>query len=408
MQRLRRNRPVLDYAVGNGVSAVGTWMQRVAMGWLAWESTQSAAWVAAMSLGDLISGVLVAPWAGIATDGRNAYQLMRRVQLLCALQGVTVCILAATSRITIIGLLLLSVLLSIIEGLNQPSRMSVVSRLASRERLSQAVAANSMAFNLARSIGPALAAVAIIHVHVAVVFACDAASYLFFWHTLGRLRPLIDVPGESHTDLPRDALSGVRFVRATPSLTVMFLYVISLSVLARPFAELYPAFAGRMQNGGPGTLAALTASQGLGALVGACWMLRGTPTPHLFRVTFRMALGLCASVILFTSSRSIMVAVPALLIAGFCHVSCTIGSQSLVQLITAPAYRGRVLALYGAIFRAAPPLGAFIIGLLATRWSLALLVGLAAAISALPLIWLMSGPWKSIGPLSAQLDPVRN
>jgi predicted MFS family arabinose efflux permease len=149
-------------------------------------------------------------------------------------------------------------------------------------------------------------------------------------------------------------------------------------MLARPFAELFPAFAGAVFGGGPQTLSLLMSAQGVGALLGAAWVWRGGGRGTLPGLVQGFGLGLTVALLAFTATRNLYVALPAMVLAGLCHVVCNIAMQSLAQLQSAPAMRGRVLALYGLLFRTAPAVGAFLIAQ-ATRWiNLQWLVGAAA------------------------------
>ncbi len=104
------------------------------------------------------------------------------------------------------------------------------------------------------------------------------------------------------------------------------------------------------------------AAQGAGALFGAGWMLRKRATGALVRVTFAAALGIAISLIAFSATGTSGLALPLIALAGLFHVICNIGMQTMAQTMSEPAMRGRVLALYNLVFRAAPALGAFLIG----------------------------------------------
>lgn len=269
-----------------------------------------------------------------------------------------------------------------LQGFNQPARMLVTGALAPEGRVSQAIAANSIAANVARSIGPAVAGVVMIHSGVSDVFLINAVSFVAIMAVLLHVRPWIDRPGLAvrSTPLTGDILSGFFYIRHAPEIAMLFVLTLSFSLLARPFTELFPALAGGTFNGGPDTLALFMTAQGVGALVGAGWMLRSRGRDALVRITFAAAIGIAVSLIVFTFTRNAYIAFVLIAFAGLFHVVCNIGMQTMAQTMSAPEMRGRVLALYNLTFRAGPALGAFVIGLMAHYFDLQWLIGLAAFI----------------------------
>src|SRR5690606_31012707 len=113
-----------------------------------------------------------------------------------------------------------------------------------------------------------------------------------------------DRPGLSPRSAPilSDVVSGFAYIRTAPKISMLFLLAVGFAVLARPFIELFPAIAGEVLQGGPKTLSTLMSAQGVGALIGAVWMLRAKPTEHLVRITLGAALGLATTLILFSLS----------------------------------------------------------------------------------------------------------
>ncbi len=362
-------------------------MQKTGIGWLAWDLTHSAAWVGTIALADLVAALWVGPLAGAVTDRSNPFRL------LITTQGIALILAAGLWGTTAAGLIDIWVLLffaigeASIQGFNQPVRMTVTGQLAGPARLSQAIATNSIAVNLARAIGPAIAGWIMLKGSVEWVFAANALSFVAMLGAVMVVRRWIDadVPG-SKAALAGDITDGFRYIAQTPKIATLFSLVLSFSLLARPFSELLPAFAGQVFAGGPQTLSALMSAQGCGALFGAAWMLRRRPADVIVRTTLATSLGLTLSLLAFTATRRIELAVAAMILTGLCHVVSNIGMQSLAQLFSDPALRGRVLALYSLLFRSGPSLGAFAIGL-ASHWlGLQLLVGAAALLHGLVLL----------------------
>ncbi|NLF03144.1 MAG: MFS transporter [Anaerolineales bacterium] len=367
------------FSIGHSVSSIGSWAQKTGIGWLTWELTQSVAWVGTIAMADLIAALWVAPLAGAVADRSNPYRLFCLTQLLTLSLALVLCLATATGVLTIYGLLAFAIMEATLQGFNHPVRMLLINLLAPRERLSQAVATNSIAVALARSIGPAFAGLVMYFGSVALVFAINAVSFIAILGVVFHLRRWLDrLPLARGTALMRDMAEGFRYVARTPEITTVIFLAAAFALLARPFSELLPAFAGDVFSGGPEVLSMLMTAQGVGALLGSAFMLRGHNNRALVRSVLVTGLGLAASLLAFTASNSLTVALPAMVAAGLFHVVCNIAMQSLCMLQSEPALRGRVVALYGLIFRTGPSVGAFCIAHAAQWTTLGTLVGACA------------------------------
>lgn len=374
-----------DYAVfitGQFVSFSGYWMQKTAVGWLVWELTQSPAWVGAIALCDLVSALWVAPLSGAVADRNNPYRLILLTQGLLMVLTATLWAVTAMGMASVWLVLAWAVLDSTLQGFNQPARMIVVSSLTTPDRLSQAIAGNAIAVNLARSTGPVLAGFVILHGAIADVMLLNAASYLVTVGSIILLRRRIDRPGQASkaVSFRSDIVSGYAYLWRSAPIATIFALTIGFGLLARPFTELFAALAGDVLKGGPDTLGMLMSAQGIGAMVGALLMLRKRSRLALARIIFGAAIGIGVSLIVFSLSQNLVLAVGAMAAAGFFHVTCNIAMQSMVQMLSAPEMRGRIVALYALIFRCGPSLGAFLMGVGAHYVPLQVLIGAAAAV----------------------------
>src|SRR5690554_3616721 len=374
--------PYVIFSAGQGVSAVGTWMQKTGVGWLTWELTHSPAWVGAIAMSDLIAAFWVAPLAGAVTDRSNPFRLILLTQSLMIIMALLLWGFVASGVITIWLLLGWAIVDATAQGFNQPVRMVAIGSLAPANKMSQAIATNSVAANLARSVGPAIAGLVMVAGDISYVFLINSISYLAMIMAIFRLRRYLDRPGLSSRKDPilQDIASGFNYIHHTPMIAGIFLLTVGFSLLARPFVELLPAIAGAVFDGGPQTLSTLMTAQGIGALLGATWMLKAKPANTLVAITFGSAVGLAFSLVFFSLVDDFYVAVAAIGIAGMFHVLCNIGMQSMAQTLRQPSMKGRVMALYGLIFRAGPALGAFTLGAAAHWINLQWLLGMTAAL----------------------------
>lgn len=351
----------LRFTLGNSVSLIGTWMQRMATGWLAWSLTESGVWLGVVAFAELFPTVVVTPLAGAAADRWNRKRVVMITQTLAMLQAFALFLLVATGTITIWLLLFFTAFLGICAAFTQPARLSMVPSLVPRESLHAAVAVNSIVANLARFIGPALSAVLILYIGIHAVFLFNTLSFGAFLYALHGL----SVPANKKLNDGKylaDFVAGLKYVIAHKGILSVLILLLATSLGGRPVIELLPGFAGNVFDAGPAVLASLSAAIGIGAILGGLSLnvagdlddLRGT----LKSSSFAMGLG----VMLFAMAPSYHVALPMLVLTGFGFSRTGIAAQTLIQLSVDEALRGRVISVYGMIFRGGPAIGALVLG----------------------------------------------
>lgn len=395
---------IIIYSAAQGVSALGSWMQRAGMGWMAWELTHSPAWVGALALTEAISALCVSPLAGVVADRTSAFRVLMVTQSLMMAQAFGLFLYVWSGHAVIWGLLAFALADSIFSSLNAPVRLTVVNQIAPRDRLSQAIASNSMFFNLARITGPATAGAIMATGHVAPVFAINTTSYVVFIGALLYLRPWIDRPSHDGAKggLGGEITAGFRYIAGTPHIATLFMLAAAFSLLARPFGEILPAINGAVFHGGPAGLSAMMSAQGVGAFIGAALMLRRRGTRRILMIAFVCGIALPATIVAMVCMPSLAWAVPVLAVSGLVHVCCNISMQSLAQTFAEERFRGRVMSLYGLLFRSAPSLGGFLIALAAEQWGLRALLGGAAALGVLVTVAISVRAWRVYG---ASIEP---
>jgi predicted MFS family arabinose efflux permease len=392
------------YVAGNSVSLIGLWVQRVAVGWLAWELTGSATWLGIISLADLAPAVLIGPFAGAYADRADRLRIVRVAQTLAMLQAAALALLTAVSLMRIELLATLVLINGVVIGFNQPARLSLVPSLVPRADLPTAVAINSIVFNLARFVGPALAGVIILWVGVAAAFAVNAASFLAFLVVLGRIRVSAEdtrASGQQQSSLLAAMLAGARYTVHHAGIGPMLGLMLALAVGVRPFIELLPGFADRVFHGGAAALAALASAVGLGAVMGGLWLAWRGEAPGLTRAALAstgLAI-LCTAA--FASTSSLPLALVWVALTGAFLAVAGVGAQIGIQTSVDPRMRARVLSLYGLAMRAGPALGALLMGVVADRLGLgAPLLGGAGLVA---LAWWVV--WRRRGRIARGMAP---
>jgi MFS family permease len=378
IRRALRHRNFRIFTLGNVVSNFGTWVQRMAVGWLAWQLTKSGAWLGIIAFSDLFPTIVLAPLTGAVADRVNRLVMMTITQTLMLIQAATLAVLTLTGLITIEILLVLVVFGGVVMSFNQPVRLAIVPSLVPREDMASAIGINSLIFNLARFVGPMISALLINLYGIGTAFAFNAATYLAFIAALltislgeatrsGAVRPIHNIPME--------IMIGYRYATRHSGIGPMLVLLTVVSICARPIIELLPGFAGAVFGRDETGLAMLTSSFGLGAMLGGVWLAQRGAVQGLTPVAVASVAVLSVGLIAFTSTDVFWLALPALVVTGFAMIVIGVGEQTLIQNAVDPAVRGRVMGLYGMIGRGAPAFGALIMGALSSyigfRWPVA-------------------------------------
>lgn len=367
--RAFRSRNYTLYVAGNSISLIGTWMHRLANGWLAWELTGSTTWLGLIAFADLFPMVLVTPIAGTLVDRLDRRNLTMLSQAFMLIQAVVLAILVATGLINIWLLLALTLFLGAVAALNQPARLSLIPALVDRADVNAAVRVNSIIFNLARFIGPLVAGVLISVSGIASAFALNAASTAVFLVALWRIRLPPSAPRKAATTgLLGQLVDGLRYTFSHSELATVLTLLAAASVFGRSVVELMPGFAGAVFGGGPQTLSAMTAAIGVGAVVGGLTV--GGGETALMRILVSGTFALAGSTVLVALMPEFWMALGALAVFGAALARTGIASQTLIQVQVDEAWRGRVLSIYGVLFRGAPALGALVMGAASEFWGL--------------------------------------
>ena len=359
------NRNFRVFTVGSTVSNVGTWVQRVAVGWLTWELTHSGAWLGIVAFADLFPTVVLAPLTGAVADRLDRVAIMKVSQMLNLVQAAALAGLTMSGLITIELLLVLVALGGMTVSFNQPVRLAIVPSLVDRHDLTSAIGINSLTFNLARFLGPMIAGYLIVAFGVGAAFAFNSASFLWFLFAIFMLRLEPSAPRARSTslgDIPGEIVDGYRYAARHPGIGQLLVLLTVVAVCARPYIELLPGFADQVFGRGAQGLAWLTSMIGLGAMLGGLWLAHRAMVVGLTAIVVSSSAALAAALIAFASTDLFWLALPCLVCSGFAMVVIGVGEQTLIQNAVDPSMRGRVMGLYGMIGRGAPALGALIMG----------------------------------------------
>ncbi|MEQ8710565.1 MAG: MFS transporter [Rhodospirillales bacterium] len=375
------------YVAGNSISLIGLWMHRIAVGWLTWKLTESGFWLGAVAFADLAPSIVIGPIGGALADRISRLLIVKVAQTIAMLQALLLAALFWTDAINIWLLLGLTFVNGVVIGFNQPSRLALVSSLVDKDHVSVAVAINSTVFNTARFIGPAAAGVVIVASDVGWAFLINAASYLAMLAALASIHILPETGAKKREKrgVLADIAEGIGYVRRHPGVGPMLFLMLVTAVCVRPFVELMPGFAADVYERGAEGLATLSSTVGIGAVLAGVWMASRRNKTDAAVIAITSPLIISVGIIIFASTDIYPVGVVAVAIAGFGMVASGVGMQTSIHLSVPSEIRGRVLSLFGIIFRGGPAFGALVIGAFSELFGLQAPT-LVAAILAL-IIW---------------------
>jgi len=231
------------YAAGNAVSLTGVWMQRVAVGWLAWSLTHSGTWLGIVSMAEFFPVVFLSPLAGALADRRDRVGIIRVTQIAGSIEASLLAVLVYTGAITIELLFGLTLLLGIFNAVAQPSRLALIPTLVDRAALPSALAINAIIFNSARFLGPAVAGVIIAKLSVAAAFTVNAVTYVAFLIAMTNLRGIRALPVAATQGVLKASAEAYGYASRHPGIAPMLLLFTITTIGTRGFVELFPGFA---------------------------------------------------------------------------------------------------------------------------------------------------------------------
>lgn len=378
---------------GGGPNYVTSWMQRVGVGWLAWELSHSPFWLGIVAAADLAPMLVLSPFAGAFTDRNTPLNIVRRTESLLLVQSVLLFVFMTLGWLNIGLLVALSLWSGVVYPFHQAARHSVVPAIVPREDFPTAIALDSALFQVSRFIGPSIAAIVIPLAGVGGTFLAHAIGTSWYVFALWRM----DVPAPKREAKPgrsilEDVQEGMSFVAHDVGIWPLFLLLSVASIALRPIQDMLPGFSGQVFDAGAVGLAWLTSSMGIGAAVSAVWIASRGRLKGLTTVVYLGFLGLILSTLAFLMSPNLVVGTIFTGLSGFTLNTMSTSIQALVQSSLPDHMRGRVMALYGMIWRGAPAIGALVAGAAAERLGLRTTFELATAICFG--VWLTSLPLR--------------
>ena len=367
MGRALRSRNFRLYIVGQGISLIGSWMTRLALSWLTYRLTHSALLLGLVGFAGQILTFLLAPFAGVWIDRIDRRTLLVITQALSAAQSLALAWLTLAGIITMNEILALAAVQGLLDAFDMPARQSfVVKMVDDKADLGNAIALNSSMVNVARLVGPPIAAFVIARLNEGYCFLIDGVSYLAVIASLLMIRVALD--GPTHTHRPSafvQMMEGWSYVSTyVPVRNILLLFCVC-SLMGMPYMVLLPVFAAQVLHGGAHTLGLLTAASGTGALISAVSLAARKSVVGLVRAIQIAAALFGLALIVFGLSHWLCLSLAAMLVTGFGMVQGLASSNTVIQTLVPEEKRGRVMSYYTVAFIGMLPFGSLLSGGLA-------------------------------------------
>lgn len=364
---------------GACTSSIGTWMQKLAQSWLVFQLSGSAFMLGLDSFLGEIPIFLFALFAGVVADRMDRRFLLvgsQLVQMACAF---VLAILFALGHAQVWHILTLSFIVGSAQSFGAPAYQSLLPSLVPKEHLPNAIAMNSIQFNVARLVGPALGGLTLATLGAAWCFGLNGVSYLAVIATLLMIRPRFS-PSPTTESVMESMKGGLRFIARQKGMKTLIWVSFLCTSLGIPIVVFLPVFAKQVFHGNETTYTVLLTVEAAGAIAGALFVAARGKRAHLGRDTVLSLTALGVFMAAFALSPSLPVALIFLFFGGFSLISCFSMLSSLVQFVATDEMRGRVMSIYNIAFRGGMPIGSLIVGELVARHSAPMVVAVNGAL----------------------------
>ena len=370
------------YLTGQGISLTGTWMQTIGQSWLVLELTGSGTALGFVTALQYLPILILAPLGGVVAERFSKRNILLATQTIAGMLALILGALVVTATAQLWMVYILAGILGIVNAIDNPTRQSFIFEMAGSDNIRNAVTLHSIEVNLARIIGPAIAAILIAGAGLAFCFFANAASYIAVLVCLYLMNPKHLHAGEKLERAKGQVREGFRYVRDTPILRDLLIMMAIVGTFVYEFQISLPLMAKYVFHGNAGDYALLTSAMGVGSVIGgiATAGRRKTDPQGLIKMILILGIAMIGVAI----SPSLPVAVAGMVIVGIFSICFTSLGNSILQLESAPNMRSRVMALWSVAFLGSTPIGGPVIGWIGEhlnpRWGLGV-GGLSAIIA---------------------------
>ena len=349
---------------GTFASNVGSWAQKVATAWLIYHITKSEAWLGIDAFASGISTVLLLPWGGVISDRVNRRNLLIWTNVASAGLAFILAALVFSDSLQVWHIVTVSALSGVVQAIMVPASTSILPSLVGEKDIANAIALNSLQFNVSRVVGPAIGGATLIYLGASYSFALNGLSFLVMVVALVLITtvPIAKPTSESVRD---NFQGGLQFVKESCNIRTLLLLVMLAAFLGAPMISMMPALTKSVLHRDASTYSLLLSSFGVGAVVAAGFVaLRSRSSPKPCRaVPYLTIYGVCLIAVAFNLPIDLVVLLVA--VSGFAFISTMIRLGTAIIQASPDEYRGRVTSLQSLGFRLGQPLGSLVAGFFA-------------------------------------------
>src|ERR1017187_9718959 len=360
--------------LGACMSSIGTWMQIVAQGWLIYRLSHSASLLA---LDQFLGGIpifLFSLIGGVVADRVERRKILLVSQYVQMASAILLTVLVATGLIHVWHILCLSFVSGLAQAFGAPAYQALIPTLVNREDIPNAIALNSIQFNMAVTVGPALAGQALAKLGEKWCFGLNAISFLAPIISLSIISTRF-LPERTTESMFSSLKQGIKFVRKQPSMEALTVLAFCMTALSMPMRTYIPVFVKDIFHRGPETYGNLLSLMGLGSICGSLIVAERGNLRNKGRFALTMLICLGAGIAGFALSRSLPLSYTMLVLVGASLMAVFATVTSLVQLITTNEMRGRVMSVYNCAFRGGMPMGNLVSGWLVPVFTAPIVLG---------------------------------
>jgi predicted MFS family arabinose efflux permease len=354
--------------IGSCTSSIGTWMQKVAQSWLVLAMSNSPFLLGLDSfLGD-IPILLFSLIGGVVADRVDRRRMLIFSQVIQLSSAFLLAFLYSIGVVKVWHILSLSFVSGTAQAFGGPAYQALYPVLVDPEDLPNAIALQSIQFNMARVIGPALGGIAFTYLGYAWCFSLNGLSFVAVIVSLTLLR-IKFIPQKSGVSVLTSMKQGFGFIRNQGAMVALIVLAFSMTLLGIPILTFLPVFAKDVLHGNAFTFTMMLSVSGAGAVSGSLIVAWLGNIGNKGRVALIMLTCLGALIAAFALSKSVALSCVLLFLAGIALIAVFTLIQSLVQLITGNEMRGRVMSVYNVAFRGGMPIGSLLTGWLVPRYT---------------------------------------
>jgi MFS family permease len=357
-------RPYVIYFLTNTLSLLGTWIQKVGLGWLTWQITESTFWTSFVSIALMAPVGIIGPFIAVYAESWDMRRAFLITKILMMLVSFVIFGLQYFDMHNLHSLIATSLALGLLSAVHHPIRLVFISIVVPRPYLASAIGLNSVSWNMSRVVGPGLSGFAIVLLGLATTFGIAVILYAPLIVALALLPLEPRAKAKPNADrFFQKMRDGGKVALQTPLIFTALCMVALNSFLVRGVLEIQPAIIGQILGGESQALATATAAAGVGALLASGWIGLGKLPPDFIQRCLwpMLAIGIVGTACLNLTSTIIPMSL-IFVLTGFTATVAGIGAQTLIQLKVEEDYRARVMTWWSSVSFGSLTIGGILIG----------------------------------------------